>query len=206
MLDAFQKNLDIHTATAAKVFGVFPEIVTADMRSKAKMVNYGISYGMSAFGLAQRLRIPRKEAAAIIEQYFAQFPGVKKYMTDTIAFAQKHGYVETVTGRRRYMRDIRSSNATVRGAAERNAINAPIQGSAADMIKIAMIDIHEELRRRNLKTRMLLQVHDELVFDLYIPEKEQVLPLVEEKMKQAIKLPVPIEVEMGVGKNWLEAH
>ena len=206
LLDAFQKNLDIHTATAAKVFGVFPEIVTAEMRSKAKMVNYGISYGMSAFGLAQRLRIPRKEAAAIIEQYFAQFPGVKKYMTDTIAFAQKHGYVETVTGRRRYMRDIRSSNATVRGAAERNAINAPIQGSAADMIKIAMIDIHEELRRRNLKTRMLLQVHDELVFDLYIPEEEQVLPLVEDKMKQAIKLPVPLEVEMGVGKNWLEAH
>ena len=176
------------------------------MRSKAKMVNYGISYGMSAFGLAQRLRIPRKEAASIIEQYFAQFPGVKRYMTDTIAFAQKHGYVETVTGRRRYMRDIRSSNATVRGAAERNAINAPIQGSAADMIKIAMIHIHEELRRRNLKTRMLLQVHDELVFDLYIPEQEQVLPLVEDKMKNAIKLPVPIEVEMGVGKNWLEAH
>src|SRR5207302_1311060 len=205
LLDAFQKNLDIHTATAAKVFGVFPEIVTAEMRSKAKMVNYGISYGMSAFGLAQRLRIPRKEAASIIEQYFAQFPGVKKYMTDTIAFAQKYGYVETVTGRRRYMRDIRSSNATVRGAAERNAINAPIQGSAADMIKIAMIEIHEELRRRNLKTRMLLQVHDELVFDLCITEKEVVLPLVQQKMKDAIMLPVPIEVEMGVGKNWLEA-
>ncbi len=206
LLQAFQKKLDIHTATAAKVFGVFPEMVTAEMRSKAKMVNYGISYGMSAFGLAQRLRIPRKEAAAIIDQYFAQFPGVKRYMTDTIAFAQKHGYVETVTGRRRYMRDIRSSNATVRGAAERNAINAPIQGSAADMIKIAMINIHNELQRRNLKTRMLLQVHDELVFDLRITEKEEVLPLVEEKMKNAIQLPVPIEVEMGVGLNWLEAH
>jgi DNA polymerase I len=206
LLEAFQQKLDIHTATAAKVFGVFLEMVTPDMRRKAKMVNYGISYGISAFGLAQRLRIPRKEAASIIEQYFARFPGVKKYMIDTVAFAQKNGYVETVTGRRRYMRDIRSSNATIRGSAERNAINAPIQGSAADMIKIAMIEIHRELRLRNLKTRMLLQVHDELVFDLRISEKEKVLPLVEEKMKNAIKLPVPIEIELGVGKNWLEAH
>jgi DNA polymerase-1 len=206
LLDAFQKKMDVHTATAAKVFGVFPEMVTADMRSKAKMVNYGISYGMSAFGLSQRLRIPRKEATAIIDQYFAQFPGVRQYMTDTVEFARKHGYVETVTGRRRYMRDIRSSNATVRNAAERNAINAPIQGTAADMIKIAMIDIHAELKKRKLKTAMLLQVHDELVFDLYLPEKDEVLPIVETKMQHAIKLPVPIEVEMGVGKNWLEAH
>jgi DNA polymerase-1 len=206
LLDAFKGNQDIHTATAAKVFGVFPEMVTADMRSKAKMVNYGISYGMSAFGLAQRLRIPRKEAAGIIDQYFAQFPGVRTYMSDTVAFARKHGYVQTVAGRRRYLRDINSSNATIRNAAERNAINAPIQGSAADMIKIAMIEIHRELKQRNLQTRMLLQVHDELVFDLRITEKEEVLALVEDKMKNAIPLPVPIEVEMGVGKNWLEAH
>jgi len=206
LLEAFQKNMDVHTATAAKVFGVFPEMVTPDMRDKAKMVNYGISYGMSAFGLSQRLRIPRKEAAEIIDQYFAQFPGIRKYMSDTIEFARNHGYVETVTGRRRYMRDIRSSNMTVRNAAERNAINAPIQGSAADMIKIAMIDIHAELKARKLKTRMLLQVHDELVFDLYVPEKEEIVPVLEDKMQHAIDLPVPIEVEIGTGQNWLEAH
>jgi DNA polymerase-1 len=206
LLEAFQKRHDVHTATAAKVFGVFPEMVTDDMRSKAKMVNYGISYGMSAFGLSQRLRIPRKEAAAIIDQYFAQFPGIRQYMSDTVEFARKHGYVETVTGRRRYMRDIRSSNATIRNSAERNAINAPIQGTAADMIKIAMIEIHQELKQRRLKTRMLLQVHDELVFDLYIPEEQQVRSLVEDKMMHAIQLPVPIEVETGVGRNWLEAH
>src|SRR6185369_6527479 len=157
LLDAFQKKMDVHTATAAKVFGVFPEMVTADMRSKAKMVNYGISYGISAFGLAQRLGIPRREGAEIIDQYFKQFPGIRKYMDDTIAFARENGYVETVTGRRRYLRDVRSSNNTVQAAAERNAINAPIQGSAADMIKIAMIHINRELTGRSLKTKMLLQ-------------------------------------------------
>jgi DNA polymerase-1 len=176
------------------------------MRRKAKMVNYGIAYGISAFGLAQRLGIPRKEGAGIIEQYFKQFPGIRKYMDDTMAFAREHGYVETVTGRRRYIRDIRSSNNTVRSAAERNAINAPIQGTAADMIKIAMINIHRELTARNLKTRMLLQVHDELVFELYEPEEKEVCSLVEEKMKTAIPLEVPIVVELGVGENWLEAH
>src|SRR5262245_38215100 len=176
------------------------------MRSKAKMVNYGIAYGISAFGLAQRLRIPRKEGAEIINQYFRQFPKIRDYMDQTIAFGRKHGFVETVTGRRRYIRDITSSNATVRGAAERNAINAPIQGTAADMIKLAMILIHGELGRRKLKTRMLLQVHDELVFDLYLPEEKEVRPLVEEKMRTAIALDVPILVEMGVGQNWLEAH
>ena len=176
------------------------------MRRKAKMVNFGIAYGISAFGLSQRLGIPRAEAGEIIEQYFKQFPGIRRYMDETIAFARKHGYVETVTGRRRYLRDIRSANNTVRGGAERNAINAPIQGTAADMIKLAMISIHRELARRNLKTRMLLQVHDELVFDLYLPEQKEVLPLVEEKMKTAIPLDVPIIVEMGVGENWLEAH
>ena len=206
MFEAFKAGVDVHTATAARVFGVLPDVVTPEMRRKAKMVNFGIAYGISAFGLSQRLGIPRKEAGDIIAQYFKQFPGIRRYMDDTIAFARTHGYVETVTGRRRYIRDIRSANNTVRGAAERNAINAPIQGTAADMIKIAMINIHRELARRNLKTRMLLQVHDELVFDLYQPEQQEVLPMVEERMKTAIPLDVPIAVEMGVGENWLEAH
>jgi DNA polymerase-1 len=206
LLEAFKSGADVHTATAAKVYGVFPEMVTFEMRRKAKMVNYGIAYGISAFGLAQRLGIPRKEAAEIIDQYFKQFPGIRQYMDDTIEFARNYGYVETVTGRRRYLRDIRSSNNTIRSAAERNAINAPIQGTAADMIKLAMVHIHEELEARKLNTRMLLQVHDELVFDLYKPEEKNVRALVEDKMKHAIKLEVPIEVEIGVGKTWLEAH
>ena len=206
LLEAFKTGADVHTATAAKVYGVAPEAVTPEMRSKAKMVNYGIAYGISAFGLAQRLNIPRREAAEIIDNYFKQFAGIRKYMDQTIEFARANGYVETVTGRRRYLRDIRSSNATVRGSAERNAINAPIQGTAADMIKLAMINIHAELVRRKLKTKMLLQVHDELVFDLVKSEQKEVLALVEEKMKTAIPLDVPIEVEMGVGKTWLEAH
>ncbi len=204
--EAFRTGADVHTATAARVYDVFPEMVTPEMRRKAKMVNYGIAYGISAFGLAQRLSIPRKEAANIIEQYFKQFPGIRKYMDDTITFAREHGYVETVTGRRRYLRDIRSSNHTVRSGAERNAINAPIQGTAADLIKIAMIHIHEELRRRKLQTRMLLQVHDELVFDLFKPEEGEVRSLVEEKMTRAIPMEVPLVVEMGTGRNWLEAH
>jgi DNA polymerase I len=206
MLEAFRANLDIHAATAAKVYGVALDQVTPDMRRKAKMVNFGIAYGISAFGLAQRLGIPRKEAATIIEQYFAQYPGIARYMRDTIAFAQKHGYVETVTGRRRYIRDIRSANQTVRGAAERNAINAPIQGTAADMIKIAMVNIHHALLERNLKTRMLLQVHDELVFDVDKSEEKEARSLIEDKMKNAIPLETPIVVELGSGINWLEAH
>jgi DNA polymerase I len=206
LLEAFRTGVDVHSATAAKVYGVFLEMVTPEMRRKAKMVNYGIAYGISAFGLSQRLGIPRKEAVEIIDQYFKQFPGIRKYMDETMTFARERGYVETVTGRRRYIRDIRSSNNTVRSAAERNAINAPIQGSAADMIKLAMINIHHELAGRNLKTRMLLQVHDELVFDLFAQEEKEVLPIVEEKMKTAIALDVPIVVEMGVGETWLEAH
>jgi DNA polymerase-1 len=206
MLEAFKAGVDVHTTTAARVFGVFPDLVTPEMRRKAKMVNFGIIYGISAFGLSQRLGIPRKEAADIIDQYFKQFPGIRSYMDETMEFARKHGFVETVTGRRRYIRDIRSANNTIRGAAERNAINAPIQGTAADMIKLAMISIHRELASRKLKTRMLLQVHDELVFDLYPPEQPEVLPMVEEKMKTAIPLDVPLAVEMGVGDNWLAAH
>jgi DNA polymerase-1 len=206
MLEAFQKDIDIHTATAARVFRVPLDGVTAEMRRKAKMVNYGIAYGISAFGLAQRLAIPRKEASVIMDEYFAQFPGIRKYMSDTIESARELGYVQTVTGRRRYLRDIRSANMTVRSAAERNAINAPIQGSAADMIKIAMVGIHSELGTRKLRTRMLLQVHDELIFDLFKPEEKEVLELVKEKMRRAIPLSVPIVVEAGVGNNWLEAH
>lgn len=206
LLEAFKTDVDVHTATAARVFGVALDAVNAEMRRKAKMVNYGIAYGISAFGLSQRLGIPRKEAAGIIEEYFKQFAGIRRYMSETVAFAREHGFVKTVTGRRRYIRDIRSSNNTIRSGAERNAINAPIQGSAADLIKLAMVNIHRELLSRQLKTRMLLQVHDELVFDLYRPEEQEVRALVEEKMKTAIVLDVPMVVEMGVGENWLTAH
>jgi DNA polymerase-1 len=207
MREAFQsEDTDIHAATAAKVYGVAAKDVTADMRRNAKMVNFGIIYGISAFGLAQRLGIPRAEAAGIIEQYFIQYPGVKKYMADTVAFCRLNGYVETVTGRRRYLRDITSANMNIRQAAERNAINAPIQGTAADMIKLAMSRVQEALEKGNYKTRMLLQVHDELVFELWEKEKKDVLPIVEHAMKTAIPMKVPILVEMGTGKNWLEAH
>lgn len=206
MLDAFNKNIDIHTATAARVFRVELDAVTSEMRRKAKMVNYGIAYGISAFGLAQRLSIPRKEAASIMDEYFAQFPGIRKFMSDTVAFAKAKGFVETVVGRRRYIRDITSANATLRSAAERNAINAPIQGSAADMIKIAMVNIDAEIKRRAWRTRMLLQVHDELLFDLYAPEADEVKQIVEDLMKSAIPLAVPIVVEIGVGNTWLQAH
>lgn len=206
MLEAFRRGVDIHRETASRVFGVSPEEVTAEMRRRAKMINFGVTYGMTAFGLAQRLNISRTEAKAIIDAYFAQYSGVCRYIEETIAFARKHGYVETVTGRRRYLRDINSQNATARSAEERNAINTPIQGTAADMIKIAMGNIYRELTERQLKTRMILQIHDELVFDLYEPETEVVQELVERQMKNALPLPVPIVVEMGIGKNWLEAH
>jgi DNA polymerase-1 len=206
LIEAFRSGVDVHTATAARVFGVPLESVTSEMRRKAKMVNYGIAYGISAFGLAQRLAIQRREATEIIQHYFTQFPGIRGYMERTVAFARQHGYVETITGRRRYIRDITSSNNTVRSAAERNAINAPIQGSAADMIKLAMIHIDAELKRGAFQSRMLLQVHDELVFDLHTTEAGQVMPMIREKMEKAIPLDVPLEVEMGVGANWLEAH
>jgi DNA polymerase-1 len=206
LLEAFKTGVDVHAATAARVYGVGLEAVTPEMRRKAKMVNYGIAYGISAFGLAQRLGIPRKEGAEIINQYFKQFSGIRNFMDQTIAFAREHGYVETVTGRRRYIRDIRSLNNTLRSAAERNAINAPIQGTAADMIKLAMINIQRQIVHQKLKTRMLLQVHDELVFDLFLEEKSQVVPMIEKEMKSAIPMDVPIEVEIGIGDTWLEAH
>jgi DNA polymerase-1 len=206
MMQAFIDNHDIHTATAANVYGIGLDEVTSDQRRNAKAVNFGIIYGQSAFGLSQSLGIPRKEAAEIIEQYFVQFAGIKQYMSDTMNFARENGYVCTLMGRRRYLRDINSANATVRGFAERNAINAPIQGSAADMIKIAMINIHRELKAQKLDTRMTMQVHDELVFDVPNHEVEIVKPIIMHNMKTAIKTEVPIMVEIGTGLNWLEAH
>ncbi|MGK6352605.1 DNA polymerase I [Parapedobacter sp. DT-150] len=206
MLEAFAKGLDVHRATAARVYGVPLEAVTAEQRRNAKAVNFGIIYGQSAFGLSQNLGIPRLEAAQIIEQYFAQYPGIKKYMNDTINFAKEHGYVETLLKRRRYLRDINSANQTVRGFAERNAINAPIQGSAADMIKVAMIGIHEAIKRTGLRGKMTMQVHDELVFDVPKTEVPMLRELVEGHMKNALTMSVPIVVELGEGRNWLEAH
>jgi len=206
MIEAFKQNQDIHTATAAKVYGIDPKDVTKDMRRNAKMVNFGLIYGISAFGLSQRLDISRKEAAEIIENYFEQYPGIKKYMDSQILFARGKGYVETIMGRRRYLKDINSGNGVVRGFAERNAINAPIQGSSADMIKIAMIDIFEAFNKKKLRSKMILQVHDELVFDTYKEEIEEVKEIVEENMKHAIKLNVPVVIDMNTGNNWLEAH
>jgi DNA polymerase-1 len=206
MIGDFNLGLDIHSATASKVYGVPLESVTREMRRNAKMVNFGIIYGISVFGLSERLNIPRKEAADIIQQYFVKYPDIKAYMDSTIEFARKNGYVETMMKRRRYLRDITSGNATVRSFAERNAINAPIQGTAADMIKIAMITVFNEMEKLNLRSRMILQVHDELVFDVHKDEVETIKPIIMEGMQQAIKLDVPVLVEMNTGKNWLEAH
>lgn len=206
MVRAFSNNIDIHTATAAKVFGVAEADVTKDMRSRAKAVNFGIIYGQTAYGLSQNLGIPQKEAKEIIDNYFQQYPSVKKYMEESIRKGHELGYVETIMGRRRYLPDIDSGNATVRGFAERNAINAPLQGSAADIIKIAMINIHEEIKKRKLKSKMVLQVHDELVFDAHQSELDELLPLIKDKMEHAVDLSVPLLVEIDKGKNWLEAH
>ncbi len=206
MIEAFRTGRDIHTTTAAKVFKVEIDKVTPDMRRKAKEVNFGILYGSTAFGLAQNLNISRSEAAEIIESYFKEFAAIKRYMDDSINLAREKEYVETILGRRRYLRDINSRNMATRGFAERNAINAPIQGSAADIIKIAMISIDRWLKKEKLKTKMTMQVHDELVFDLHQSEQETVKPKVIELMKTAVLLDVPMEVEVGIGKNWLEAH
>jgi DNA polymerase-1 len=206
MIESFRQGIDIHSTTASKVYGVPLEQVTSEMRRNAKMVNFGIIYGISAFGLSQRLNIPRKEAASIIENYFIQFPTIKAYMDGSIEFARQNGYVETILGRKRYLRDINSANAVVRGFAERNAINAPIQGSAADMIKVAMINIHRELEKQQFRTKMILQVHDELVFDTPLEEVEAVRPIIIDLMQTAIPMKVPIVVETGTGRNWLEAH
>jgi DNA polymerase-1 len=206
MLDDFRNRRDIHTTTASRVYNIPLEEVTKEMRRNAKTVNFGIIYGISAFGLSERLNIPRKEAAEIIEQYFFKYPSVKQYMEHQIEYAREHGYVETVLGRRRYLKDIHSGNANIRGFAERNAINAPIQGSAADMIKVAMIRIWNAMQEQGFRSQMVLQVHDELVFDARIEEVAQLKPLIAEQMKQAIPLEVPIEVEISEGENWLLAH
>jgi DNA polymerase I len=206
MLEAFRQGIDIHTATAARIYNVKLEDVTKEMRRNAKTVNFGIIYGISAFGLSERLNIPRKEAADIIRQYFERFSGIKQYMEDSIKRARSNGFVETLMKRRRYIRDINSANAVIRSFAERNAINAPIQGSSADMIKIAMINIYNEFNRLGLQSKMIMQVHDELVFDVLAEEVETVKPVIERCMKTAMSLSIPVEVEMSTGNNWLEAH
>ncbi|MDD5569614.1 MAG: DNA polymerase I [Bacteroidales bacterium] len=206
MLEAFRQGIDIHTATASKVYGVSIENVTKEMRRNAKTINFGIIYGISGFGLSERLGIPRKEAGEIIKQYFEKYPGVKKYMDKSIEMARQKGYTETIMGRRRYLRDINSGNSIVRGYAERNAINAPIQGSAADMIKIAMINIYKEFINKKFKSKLILQVHDELVFDVKKDELEIVSPIIKDKMINSIKTTVPIDVDMRIGKNWLELN
>ncbi|MCK0135382.1 DNA polymerase I [Arenibacter sp. S6351L] len=206
MIEAFKNGEDIHASTASKVFNVPLQDVTREQRSNAKTVNFGIIYGVSAFGLSNQTDLSRAEAKELIETYYKTYPKLRKYINEQIEFARENGYVQTVLGRRRYLKDINGSNAIVRGAAERNAVNAPIQGSAADIIKIAMIQIHKKLEEGNYKSKMLLQVHDELVFDIYKPELEELKTMIKTEMENAYKLSVPLDVELGVGNNWLEAH
>jgi DNA polymerase-1 len=208
MCEAFKQGKDIHTATAAKVYNIAEADVTKEMRYKAKSVNFGIIYGQGAFGLAENLGIPRAEAKEIIDNYKKEFVGITSYMDDTVKFAQTYGYVQTLMGRKRWLKDINSSNFTVRGFAERNAVNSPIQGTAADMIKLAMITIHEKMKSAGMVSKMILQVHDELVFDVVQDELEALKPLILESMKLALPLPndVPVEAELGAGENWLVAH
>ncbi len=206
MIKAFQNNEDIHKSTAAKVFNVPLEEVTKEQRSNAKTVNFGIIYGVSAFGLSNQTSLSRKEAADLIEAYYQTYPKLKSYMSNQVEFARENGYVQTVLGRRRYLKDINSANMMVKSGAERNAVNAPIQGSAADIIKIAMINIHKKLTSENWKSKMLLQVHDELVFDVHNDELEKIQPIIKHEMENAFKMDVPLDVEIGMGINWLEAH
>ncbi len=206
LIEAFRNNEDIHTTTAAKVFGVDATVITKDMRRKAKEVNFGIMYGIGPFGLATRLEISQGEAKEIIARYFERFPKVKQYINDTISSVRAKGYVETLLGRRRYLPDINSGNQNIRQNAERQAINMPIQGTAADMLKLAMIEIDKAFVQQGLESQMLLQVHDELVFEVKKKEERDVRTIVEKLMRSAMKLNVPILVEIGVGKNWLEAH
>jgi DNA polymerase-1 len=206
LVDAFIKGDDIHTATAAKVFGVTSDEVDREMRSKAKAVNFGILYGQGAFGLAQNLGIPRREAKEIIDAYFLQFAQLKAFTASCVESVREKGYAETVLGRRRYLPDIQSNNATVRAFAERNAVNAPIQGSAADIIKVAMVRMQKSLASSGLKSKMIMQVHDELVFDVPKEEVETLQGLIAEAMSGAVTLDVPLVVDMSTGSNWLEAH
>jgi len=206
MIEAFKNGEDIHASTAARVFNVPLEEVTREQRSNAKTVNFGIIYGVSAFGLSNQTDLSRSEAKELIETYYKTYPKLRNYMGEQVDFARDNGYVQTVLGRRRYLKAINGSNAIVRGAAERNAVNAPIQGSAADIIKIAMINIHKKLSQENYKSKMLLQVHDELVFDVYNPEMDKLKAMVKSEMENAYKMTVPLDVELGVGENWLVAH
>jgi len=206
MIEAFKNGEDIHASTASKVFNIPLEEVTREQRSNAKTVNFGIIYGVSAFGLSNQTDLSRAESKELIETYYKTYPKLRNYISEQIDFARENGYVQTVLGRRRYLKDINGSNAIVRGAAERNAVNAPIQGSAADIIKIAMINIHNKLEEGNYKSKMLLQVHDELVFDVFKPELEELKTMIKTEMENAYKLSVPLDVELGVGNNWLEAH
>jgi DNA polymerase-1 len=206
MIAAFKNNEDIHKSTAAKVFNIPLEEVTKEQRSHAKTVNFGIVYGVSAFGLSNQTNLSRKESAELIDAYYKTYPKLKSFISDQVDFARENGYVETISGRRRYLKDINSANAIVRGGAERNAVNAPIQGSAADIIKIAMINIHKKLKSENWQSKMLLQVHDELVFDVHNSELEKIQPMIKHEMENAFNMIVPLEVEIGSGKNWLEAH
>ena len=206
MMQAFKDGLDIHSSTAAKVFNVPLQEVTREQRSNAKTVNFGIIYGVSAFGLSNQTDLSRGEAKELIDTYYSTYPKLRNYMSELVDFARDNGYVQTVLGRRRYLKDINGSNAIVRGGAERNAVNAPIQGSAADIIKIAMINIHEKLEKGGYKTKMLLQVHDELVFDVYKPELSEMKTLIKTEMENAYTLAVPLDVELGEGENWLQAH
>jgi DNA polymerase-1 len=206
MIAAFKNNEDIHKSTAAKVFNVALEDVTKEQRSHAKTVNFGIIYGVSAFGLSNQTNLSRSESADLIEAYYQSYPQLKAYISSQVEFARDNGYVQTVLGRRRYLKDINSQNTIVRGGAERNAVNAPIQGSAADIIKIAMINIHNKLINENWKSKMLLQVHDELVFDVHNSELEKIQPMIKHEMENAFQLDVPLVVDLGMGENWLEAH
>jgi DNA polymerase-1 len=206
MIEAFKAGEYIHAATAAKVCGIGMDEVTREQRSHAKTVNFGIIYGVSAFGLSNQTNLSRKEAKELIDSYFESYPGIKSYIDNQVAFARENGYVQTIKGRKRYLKDINSGNAVVRGHAERNAMNAPIQGSAADVIKIAMIKVFNAMNEVGLKSKMLLQVHDELVFDARLDELDQLKQLVRENMETAVDIDVPLVVDMGTGNNWLEAH
>jgi DNA polymerase-1 len=207
MIQAFNDRQDIHASTAAKIFNVPIKDVSREQRSTAKMVNFGIPYGISAFGLAQRLgTVSRTEAQAIIDNYFQQFPTIQNYINQQVEKARKDGYVTTLMGRRRYLRDINSSNGSIRAASERNAINMPIQGTAADLIKIAMIRIFAKMKEAKLQSKLLLQVHDELIFDLHPDEESSLKEILETEMVHAIDLNCPLEIDIGIGNNWLEAH
>jgi DNA polymerase-1 len=206
MISAFNDNLDIHSSTASKVFNVEIKNVTKEQRSNAKTVNFGIIYGVSAFGLSNQTDLSRSESKDLIESYFKAYPQLKNYISNQINFARENGYVETILGRRRYLKDINSRNPIVRGGAERNAVNAPVQGSAADIIKIAMVKISDKIKLNNFKSKMLVQVHDELIFEIYKPELQKMKELIKKEMESVFTLNVPLTVDIGIGENWHEAH